>query len=392
MKPLSIGFIILLLMSIVMVDVDTVPGTKLCADIPCWVGWYGHEFVANVNITDVEDLYSFEFKLGWNTTYLDFVRVNITPPEEWGTNYVIVKNETIENYNATHGRYWLNVSALAPAPSFNGSTILVKLTFICTYGPCYPYPDAWVCLDLYDTKLNDPEGMPISHEACDSLYCIPSEMGWSPYLKVTPSYYQATALGENFTIDIKIDQLCAHLEFAGWKAEFGYNTTLLDVLKVEEGSFLQRFRTADKRYFTASIHEEEGYVNMTGGILGTCATPFYGGTLAKITFNVTYMAPHSENGTCRLDLHDTNLTNSDGQPLELPYDVYDGFYRAPHAPLIGDINKDGIVNILDVVICALAFDSRPGEPKWNPIADLNQDDVVNIIDIVMIAIHFDETD
>lgn len=120
----------MLLLSMVMVGVDAVPVAKLCVDIPCWVGWGGHDVVVNVNITDVEGLYGFEFKLGWNaTTYVHLAGVEILPPVEWGTNYVVFKNETIENYNATHGRYWLNVSALDPALSFNGSTILVKLTF-----------------------------------------------------------------------------------------------------------------------------------------------------------------------------------------------------------------------------------------------------------------------
>ncbi len=399
-KLLSIGFVALLFICMVMVVANAVSVTKLCVDIPCWVGWYDHEFVANVNITDVEDLYSFEFKLSWNTTCLDIVGVNITSPEEWGTNYVIFKNETIENYNATHGRYWLNMSALTPAPSFNGSTVLAKLTFKVTYQPFYPEPGVWVCLNLYDTKLNNPEGLPIPHEAYDDLYFIPTELAAIPYLKVMPSYYQATTLGEIFTIDVNIGPLCAHLEFAGWKAKLGYNTTLLDVLKVEEGPFLQQFRTADKRYFTADIHEGEGYINMTGGILGTCATPFGLGTLAKITFNATYITTPPTIATCVLDLYDTNHTDSYGQPLGLPPIVCDGSYQAPHAELTGDLNEDGVVDIVDIVICALAFGSaaedNPETPwnetrNWNPIADLNSDAIIDIVDLVIIAIHFGET-
>jgi len=57
---------------------------------------------------------------------------------------------------------------------------------------------------------------------------------------------------------------------------------------------------------------------------------------------------------------------------------------------VGDVNGDGKVNIIDIVIVALAFDSRPGDPDWNPIADLNRDDIVNIIDIVMVALHWEE--
>jgi hypothetical protein len=56
--------------------------------------------------------------------------------------------------------------------------------------------------------------------------------------------------------------------------------------------------------------------------------------------------------------------------------------------LLGDINGDGIVNITDVVIVALAFGSKPGDPNWNSYADLNQDGFVNIVDIVTVAMYF----
>jgi hypothetical protein len=48
-------------------------------------------------------------------------------------------------------------------------------------------------------------------------------------------------------------------------------------------------------------------------------------------------------------------------------------------------NGDGIVNILDIFVVAKAFDSKPGDTKWNPIADLNRDGKVNILDIFLVA-------
>jgi len=73
--------------------------------------------------------------------------------------------------------------------------------------------------------------------------------------------------------------------------------------------------------------------------------------------------------------------NKDRYPLIYSY----GYVLSP------DANQDGIVDIVDVVICALAFGSKPGEPIWNPYADLNEDGLVDIVDLVMIAIHFGET-
>jgi hypothetical protein len=51
----------------------------------------------------------------------------------------------------------------------------------------------------------------------------------------------------------------------------------------------------------------------------------------------------------------------------------------------GDMNKDWVVNILDVTIAARAFGSRPGDGSWNQVADMNGDSVINIVDITIVA-------
>jgi len=56
-----------------------------------------------------------------------------------------------------------------------------------------------------------------------------------------------------------------------------------------------------------------------------------------------------------------------------------------------DLNKDGSVNILDVIILAGAFGAGPGDTNWNPDADINGDDVVNILDAIIVAGHFGKT-
>jgi hypothetical protein len=56
--------------------------------------------------------------------------------------------------------------------------------------------------------------------------------------------------------------------------------------------------------------------------------------------------------------------------------------------LLGDINLDGRVNILDISIVAKAFDSKLGDPSWNPSADVNRDELVNILDISLVAKEF----
>ncbi len=58
------------------------------------------------------------------------------------------------------------------------------------------------------------------------------------------------------------------------------------------------------------------------------------------------------------------------------------FQRTP------DVNHDGVVNIFDVALCAYAYLSRPGDPRWNVNCDLNNDGVVNIFDIAYMALYY----
>jgi len=53
--------------------------------------------------------------------------------------------------------------------------------------------------------------------------------------------------------------------------------------------------------------------------------------------------------------------------------------------LIGDINRDGTVNIYDAVELAVAYGSTPSSPYWNPQADLNGDNIIDIFDIALFS-------
>jgi parallel beta-helix repeat protein len=56
--------------------------------------------------------------------------------------------------------------------------------------------------------------------------------------------------------------------------------------------------------------------------------------------------------------------------------------------LLGDLNLDSIINILDAISAASAFGSRAGDPGWNEQADINRDGVVNILDVITLANNF----
>jgi hypothetical protein len=57
----------------------------------------------------------------------------------------------------------------------------------------------------------------------------------------------------------------------------------------------------------------------------------------------------------------------------------------------GDANKDGVVDLFDAVIVALAYNSKPGDPNWNAIADLDKNGVIDVFDMTTVGKDFGKT-
>ena len=66
---------------------------------------------------------------------------------------------------------------------------------------------------------------------------------------------------------------------------------------------------------------------------------------------------------------------------KLPQNAPDGNY-CPQVQLQGDLNTDGIINILDVIqtINIILYES-----EFNSQADLNGDEIINVLDIVILV-------
>jgi parallel beta-helix repeat protein len=69
--------------------------------------------------------------------------------------------------------------------------------------------------------------------------------------------------------------------------------------------------------------------------------------------------------------------NTDRYPLTKPY-----------VALLGDVNGDRKVDLKDVCAAVQAFNSFPGQPRWNTDADVDHSGRVDMRDIVMIVLNF----
>lgn len=56
--------------------------------------------------------------------------------------------------------------------------------------------------------------------------------------------------------------------------------------------------------------------------------------------------------------------------------------------ILGDLNLDGVVNILDVVYVAIRFGTIRGDPIYHPNADINYDGVIDLVDLMILGSNY----
>lgn len=204
-------------------------------------------------------------------------------------------------------------------------------------------------------------------------------------LSVKPSEIEqrTPAVGKEFTVEIVADVIAA-AQLYGFEFRLLWDPALIELVTSEifppwETSYIARNEIGDGYYWAAATA-----LPPAGTFMGA------GATLARLTFRIKYDPPYPEEATCTLDLTATELVDSEGN--NVAHLVEDGVYRISSTPVIlklGDVNKDGAVNIYDLQIVGRAFGSTPGAPNWDPRADVNEDNIVNIKDLVLVAIDYE---
>ena len=174
---------------------------------------------------------------------------------------------------------------------------------------------------------------------------------------------------DTFTLDIRAEEV---FDMAAWQFDIAFDPALLEAINVTEGDFLKMGSTT--LFQSGTIDNVNGKITglsairlSTRGVSGT-------GTLLQVTFKA------KSGGETRLAL----------QNFEFGAITGDAIPAGPHEVRItvegrlatGDVNRDGRVSILDLILVAQQLGRRV--PADSPV-DLNRDGVVSILDLILAA-------
>ena len=171
----------------------------------------------------------------------------------------------------------------------------------------------------------------------DSTVVEPTLMPSAAIVRLTPIAVTSPAIGEQITFNVDI---AGGENVTNYFFSFDHESSALKFISYNEGDYISNGGTGDGRLGTVTF-EVLNVQNSTVSTTGYLVAP-----------NGLRFAPN--------------------------------FESAKVIPLIlGDVNRDGIVNILDLVVVANNFGQLVSELR-NP-ADVNEDGVVNVIDLVKVA-------
>lgn len=189
----------------------------------------GHIFKLNVTITNVTNLFGYEVKIWYNSTFLDCLSVELplnhflTPTDP--TRIFIVKRDVDDtyNYDDTIGRVIVAMSLLAPEQAKNGSGVLFTMTFNVTssggpapikiWNPCVdsPYPSKLVYVNDIHSLI--PQTGIIPHIAIDGE--VTAGNASVPTTPITPNYNQDIVVSATINWGVGIDQAFLSYTFEG---------------------------------------------------------------------------------------------------------------------------------------------------------------------------------
>ena len=181
-------------------------------------------------------------------------------------------------------------------------------------------------------------------------------------MRLSPNPIVSPLLGKKFTVDLNIT---GGENVAGFQATVAFDKDTLRYVESAEGDYLPAnpFFDANKRIGYSQIRFAATALEGVGN---------GDGRLATLTFEV-------------IDVRASMITLSkvyiaDQESVRWEVEVEGTEVVEPADDIVGDVNRDGVVNIQDLILVHVRFGLR-GENR----ADINSDGIVDIVDLVLVA-------
>lgn len=404
--------------------------------------YVGQNFSVNVTVANASDpygVYGWEFTLNWTASLLDSVDVTEGPFLKGGGPTFFTYN------NSTEGHIIVDCTLEGEIPGVNDSDgILATLTFNVKGA-------GQSSLDLYNATLvngdpNNPTDIPclvvggygyfsFPHDvAVNNVEVSPTIVPIGSLVGINVTVQNLGGFDEDFNVTVYANSQVigvqsvlltigssANLTFTWNTASFGkgdYNISASVTLAPGEVNTGNSTGMAKTQVTLLTLGHDVAVVSVEP--IKTAVGQGYNMSIDVIvknygvfseTFNVTAFANTTLVGTQTVNL--TSGAKADILFVKSTMSMIMGKYNisATAGPvpgetntsdnsgvggwvvvtIPGDLNADGIVNILDGILLSNAFNSVPGTPTWNANADINGDNVVNILDAIIFANHFGQT-
>ena len=177
-------------------------------------------------------------------------------------------------------------------------------------------------------------------------------------------------IGDTFTFDVRAESIS---DLAGWQFDIAFDPAVLEAIEVSEGDFL---KTDGGSTFFQSGRIDNAAGKITGLIAGRISEGGVSGSGSVLQVRFKAKSEDETELALRNFLFGSVTKESiPAGPLEIHVTVQERL-------LSGDVNRDGVVNILDLISVAQQLGVRV--PPNSPV-DINSDGVVNIFDLTLVA-------
>ena len=177
--------------------------------------------------------------------------------------------------------------------------------------------------------------------------------------------------GGTFTLDIYAEDVT---DLAEWQFDIAYDPARLEAIEVHKGYLLES--EGDGTSFQKGIID-----NQSGKITGFSEAVLNGNSVSGtgLLLSVTFLA--RAGGETQLTLNNFQFSSSADKEIPAgPHEVT----LVVEGGLRWDMNADGQVNVLDMILVARYF----GKPaSVSSRADVNRDGTINILDLILVAQH-----